>query len=468
MIKIAGSTIWDNTLDLLLKGSPAGSDLCLAGTLSTFKDGDATGKGTYWRAWYCQIDSAKVPGLSQVNPRTLILKRNKSGAVSGTYPLLEPSKKIQFMGISNPDQCQLEPGSTTAYLCRTSKVGDLFPETPDAGMLDVDPGLLRHANYIPQFETGGPTYQQPVPGEVDATLEILNAGAVIQSTPVSLNLRNALQAAQIAEGSLANGCMGQETPACMPSLSTATVSQLFEGKIRRWSDLTVSTAQGVKPLTAYAQTPVATDWVQICRRNLGASTQAAANAFFLDTPCSATGRMPVALHNRDFGPWVFAPGQVSLEEQCLHAISGGRGGPYNPSNAPGWAIGMLTTERNTTLSFDYRYIRLDGVLPIPEEVFSGRYTYFSEATYVYRKSPPKHEGDVLVMVRKLAQSASTPEMFGRLNAAIGQPFGKGAFIATAGQGYTAPSNFDPNTPITPWSRQPKGQPLDNCRKVAKP
>lgn len=50
VIKIAGSTIWDNTLDLLLKGSPAGSGLCLAGTLSTFKDGDATGKGTYWRA----------------------------------------------------------------------------------------------------------------------------------------------------------------------------------------------------------------------------------------------------------------------------------------------------------------------------------------------------------------------------------------------------------------------------------
>ena len=467
ILKIAGSTIWDNNIDKLLNGTSTGNGLCLSGTLSTYKDNDASGKGTYWRAWYCQIDSTKVPGMAQVNPKTLILKRNKSGAVTGTYPLLEPSKKIQFMGISNPGQCALASGSSTSYLCSTSNVGDLFLDSPDAGMLDVDPALLRDANYIPQFETGGATFNEPNPEVVNSILTILNSGAVIQNTPVSLNLRNALQAAQIAGGTLATGCIGSESASCMPSLSSETLTQLFQGAITRWSDLTVNTSAGAKPLTSFAQTPISSDLVQICRRNLGASTQAAANAYFLNTPCSASGKLPAAISNAKYGPIVFYPGQVSLEEQCLHAISGGRGGTYNPTAAPGWAIGILTTERNTALSLDYRYIKLDGFAPSPEEVSNGNYRYFTEAAYVYRNQSPKPEGDVLVLIRKIAASASTPEIFGVLNAAIAQPWGLGSFIATSGQGYTAPSKFDPNSPITAYTHQPKGQTLDNCHGVSR-
>ena len=468
ILKLAGSTIWDNNLDQLLAGVNGSNGLCLPGTLSTFRDGDANGKGTYWRAWFCQLDSSKVQGLSQINPKTLILKRNKSGAVTGTYPLLEPSKKIQFMGISNAGQCTLNAGSSRSYQCRTQQVGDLFLDIPDAGMLDVDPALLRNANYIPSFEPGGAVYQPPTPALVAAELEVLNAGAVIQNTPVSLNLRNALQAAQIAEGRLASDCIGKEQAACMPSLSTATLRQLFDGTIRHWSDLTVKTPAGTQPLTNFAQTPLANPVVQICRRNLGASTQAAINAYFLETPCTPSGGTPAALNNADFGPWVFFPGQVSLEEQCLHAISGGRGGLYNPSQSPGWAVGMLTTERNTTLALDYRFIKLDGAAPTPEEVFNGRYRYFSEAAYVYRRNPPRPEGDVRVLIRKIAASASTPELFGALNATIAQPFGFGSFIATSGQGYSAPARFDAQAPITPWTHQPRGQSLDNCRRVSRP
>jgi hypothetical protein len=67
-----------------------------------------------------------------------------------------------------------------------------------------------------------------------------------------------------------------------------------------------------------------------------------------------------------------------------------------------------------------------------------------------------------VLAKKIAEDATTPALFGALNAKIVQPFGNGAFIATAGQGYTAPPTFDPALPVTPFTHQPSGQLLNNC------
>ena len=469
VLKIAGSTIQDNNIDTLLKGSTAGQPLCLPGTLSTYKDSDAAGKGTYWRAWFCQIDSNVVTGLGQPNPKTLILKRNKSGAVTGTYPLLEPDKPIQFMSIANPGQCSSTDGGLN-YLCSTSKVGDLFSAVPDVGMTDTDPFLMKDTNYVPQFETGGSVYHEPLASDISEKLNIQNAGAVIQNTPVSLGLRNALQAAQIAEGTLTDpSCTGKETLACMPSVDSATLSRLFKGEITRWSDLSVRTTSGSKPLTEFAQSPISTSLVHLCRRNLGASTQAAINAYFLRSPCEANSPMPVALSNPDYGPVVLYPGQVSLEETCLDSLDKGSiNSSFNPRGNKAWALGMLTTERNTTLSLGYRYIRIDGIAPTPEEVFNGHYKYFTEAAYIWRKEAPTPKGDTLTFMKYLITAAATPEMYGVLNRKTVQPWGVGSFIGTSGQGYAIPNAFNPDRPLTPWTHQPLGQTLENCRLVTRP
>jgi hypothetical protein len=466
-LKIAGSTIQDNNIDTLLKGSSAGAALCLPGTLSSYKDGDAAGKGTYWRAWFCRVDSALVTGLGQSNPKVLILKRNKSGAVTGTYPLLEPTKPIQFMGINNGNQCTSPDGGLN-YSCTTNQPGDVYNAVPDVGMSDVDPYMFKDTNFIPQFETGGAIYREPLASDVTEKLNILNAGAVIQNTPVSLGLRNALQAAQIAEGTLTDAtCVGKDTLACMPSLDSATLAKIFKGAIATWSDITVKTSEGSKPLTDYAQTPISSKLVHLCRRNLGASTQAAINAFFLRSPCEANSPMPVALSNPNYGPVVLSPGQVSLEETCLDSLDKGTVNPsFNPMGTRAWAIGMLTTERNTTLSLGYRYIKIDGAAPTPQEVFNGKYTYFTEAAYLWRKQAPTPTGDTLTLMKYLIVAAATPQMHGVINAKTVQPWGIGSFIGTTGQGYPAPTSFDPVNPVTSWTHQPKGQTLENCRRVS--
>lgn len=467
-LHFAGSTIQDNNLVKVL------GNICVPGTLDQYKDADATGKGTYYKAFYCQVATAKVSGLTLNNPRVLILKRNRSGAITGVYPMLETDKPVNFMGIANlagnVPQCSESPVGSLSWTCRTDRPGDIIPATPDLGVLDIDPQIFRDANYNPVID--GVRYQQPTPSAIAATLTVRNAGGVIQNTPVSRNLRDALQEAEVAQGRLDPVCLGdearRETAYCMPSLSKAFLSSIFAGRVAKWSDVRVdyvpagATAAVSKPLTAFNAGSLTTDLVHICRRNKGASTQAAINAYFLNNPCAATGSIPVEISNPVSGPVVVAPSQVSAEESCLADFSdGANNSTFNPGFGQAWAVGMLTTERNTKLDKSYRYIRIDGALPTPDDVAAGRYQYFSEAAYVWRKVDPRPTGDALTLIQKIATEATTPTMFGQLNAGVTHAFGQGSFIGVSGQDYPPATPFDPNAPVSAYTHAPDGS-LDNC------
>jgi hypothetical protein len=467
-IRIAGSTIQDNNLQKLL------GRICVAGTLDSYKDADAVGQGTYYKAFFCTIDSGEVTGLKIDHPGVLFLKRNRSGAITGVYPLLEPAKPINFMGINNTvagvPQCTETAAGSKVWNCRTDQAGDVVKATPNMGVSDIDPQIFRDVNYNATID--GIIFNQPTPSGVAATLAVKNAGAVVQNTPVSQNLRDALQEAQVATGRLDPICATdageREKEYCMPSLSKGLLTSLFAGQIGKWSDIKVEytppgTASPVsKPLTDFNGGPGSDGLVRLCRRNKGASTQAAINAYFLNSPCAATGTLPVEVNNPVAGPIVMAPAQVSAEENCLADFSdGANNSTFNPANAKAWAIGMLTTERNTTLAKSYRYIKIDGFAPTVEEVAAGHYQYFSEAAYVWRKVDPRPSGDVLTLLRKIASDATTPSLFGQLNAAIAQPWGKGSYIAVSAQGHPVVHPFDPNNPVTAYTHAPAGS-LDNC------
>lgn len=466
-LHVAGSTIQDNNLVKVL------GMICQPGTLDQFRDADPVGKGTYWRAFFCQIDATKVPGLTLTNPRLLILKRNRSGAITGVYPLLETGKGVNFMGIDHrqdgtPQCTQTAAGAT--WSCRTDRPGDVFPATPDLGVLDTDPQAFRGPNYNPTID--GVRFNLPTPAAIADQLQVMNAGGVLQNTPVTLGLRDALQEAQVAQGRLDPACLTdserREGIDCMPSLSKSLLASLFAGRIARWSDVQVDvTASGAsspsaKPLTDFNKASLTSDLVHICRRNLGASTQAAVNAYFLNTPCAATGSLPVDISNPVSGPVVVSPPQVTAEEICLADFNDGTNlGTFNPAVNRAWAVGMLTTERNTNLQLNYRYIRIDGAAPTLEEVAAGRYAYFTEAAYVWRKQDPQPTGDTLTLIRKLATEATTPTQFAQLNSTIAHRWGQGSFIATSGQGYTPAAPFNANYPVTAYTHAPDGG-LDNC------
>ena len=460
-LRIAGSTIQDNNLVKVLQ------NICKSGTLDQYKDNDAVGKGTYYKAFFCTIDSTKVLGLGIADPNLLILKRNRSGAITGIYPLLEPTKPINMMGINNvvggAAQCTETAAGSKSWLCSTDRVGDVTQQVPDMGVSDIDPQVFRGVNYNSTIDNT--TFSQPTPASVAAALTVRNAGGVVQNTPVTKDLRDALQRAQIQNGALPNTCVaGDETEACMPSMSKALLTSLFAGKIGKWSDIKVEFGGLSQALTDFATTPPDNDLVHICRRNKGASTQAAINAYFLNTPCAATGTPPVEVSNPVLGPVVVTPTQVTTTENCLDDFNdGSNNSTFNASSRKVWAISMLTTERNTDLSKSYRYIKIDGFAPTVEQVAAGHYTYFSEAAYVWRKVDPKPTADQQVLIDQIATDATTPTVFGQLNAAITQPWGTGSFIAVSSQGYPVVHPFDANQPVTPYTHAPTGTTLDNCR-----
>jgi len=463
-LNLTGSTVQDNNLLKYL------GQVCKPDTLDTYQDADPVGKGTYYKAFFCTLDSAKQAGLQLLDPRVLILKRNRNGAITSVAPLLEPNKKINMMGIANriasvPQCSETAPGSKT-WGCRLDRPGDLLLVTPDLGVSDIDPGIFRGDNFIATIDDQ--TFSEPTPTVVSKTLNMASAGALVQGIIVTRALRDALQAAQIAQGHLSPDCLGNEYASCMPGLSKNLIASLFAGRIKRWSDLQVThipagaTLPVSIPLTAY-DGPGDTK-VYLCRRNRGASTQAAFNAWFLNNPCSAaTALKPTEVSNPLSGPVVLTATQVTTEENCLADLDDGTNNSgLNPALTKAWGIGMITTERNTRLAKNFRFVTIDGVVPTLENVANGRYGYFSEATYHWRKVDPKPRGDVLTLIQKIAAGASTPSILASINADIGQPWGQGTFLALTAQGYQAKYPFDPLFPVSPWTHTLRGS-TDNCR-----
>lgn len=471
IVRVAGSTIHDNYFAEYLK------KICVANTIDSYKDNDATGKGTYWKAFSCQLDSTKVSGLGVVNPNFLILKRNRSGAITGVLPLLEPGKPIKFMGLNNnplvggsaQPQCTESPAGSRAWLCRTDRLGDLLDVTPDLGVGDVDPYNFSGPNYTPTID--GVTFAEPNLATVSKILNVVNSGGIIQNIPVSLGLRNALQDARIHQGKLDADCLNDDSERCMPNLSKGFIASLFLGKIAKWSDVKVSydTANGAvsEPLTSFGVLP-ADQKVYLCRRNKGASTQVAFNAYFLDTPCSTWGSIPPESPGNPLnGPVILTPTQVTTTEQCLDDLDRGtNAGGNNPGLTAAWAISMLTTERNASLAYNYRYLKIDGYAPTLEEVAAGHYLYYSGATYHWRKLTPKPTGAKLRMIQVLAANASAPDILGVINGKVDQPWNpgpEGAFIAESVQGYAVSHPFDPANPVTPYTHAPSGKRISSCR-----
>jgi len=104
-----------------------------------------------------------VPGLTLLNPRLLVLKRNRSGTITGVYPLMEPNKGIDFMGVANDpqgtQQCTETASGSRSWTCRIDRPGDVFKAVPDMGVLDTDPQVYRGPNYNPLID--GVAFSQP-------------------------------------------------------------------------------------------------------------------------------------------------------------------------------------------------------------------------------------------------------------------------------------------------------------------
>jgi len=450
------------------------SDLCVAGTLDTFKDvANPSKKGKAHTAYFCTIDSSKITGgtpAAGVNPGVLFHKRSAGGSAQGVNPVID-EQAIDAMAINNSNCTETAVGSKV-WDCTISNTGDLIQVVSDAGVSDVNPEMFIKQNT--------PFGSSPVDATVVAAkMEVKGAAALVFGIPVTTTLRDALQ---VAEFGATSTCVtdkydptnpadvptahAAETEACMPTMSRAQVASIMQGNVKRWSNFFVNGTA----LTAIAGVSLPSDnKVHVCRRTNGSGTQAQMSAKFLNYPCTAGGVSPrSAPGNGFFGPVVVENSGSGDMTQCLNDLNDGTNvsARVNPSLKTAWAVGIQSTEKNADLGDSFRFIKIDGYAPTLSNAVAGRYADVVEQTFQWRKTGALPlTGDKLNVVDTIASNASKPSVLAtvaKLNPSYVHPWGQAGYLALSTNGFTPTIPFTATNPVTPYSHA-VGGPLDNCR-----
>lgn len=157
---------------------------------------------------------------------------------------------------ANPPVAQVTGGGTnyTEYKCGTTNE----QKVPDAGFSDIEPnkffGINKPAG-LPEYVTS-------------SGLSISTFGALVFGTPVTLNLRNALQAVQFPAASVchpanAGYAANAETEACMPNLSSTDIRSILTGGIPSWNNMLVTDpAAPAAPRSRWPITRMWSPWVR--------------------------------------------------------------------------------------------------------------------------------------------------------------------------------------------------------------
>lgn len=418
---VSGASAQDNAFGALL------AEQCVAGTLDTFLDG---GTGKAQRAFSCNLDSTKVPGLSIANPKVLIHKRSAGGSGMGVQPVADGTA-IEFMNVSAANCVVATPN---VYNCGYNVTSNRVLHAPDAGLSDVEPAMFVGVNVPTGFTSVTPAQL--------AKLDVKSVRAGVFGIPVTVALRNALQTAQ-------GLVSGSDSEANMPSLSKIQVASLMAvGGIKKWDTLYIN---GTKLTQVVGVTPPSDTKVHICRRVEGSGTQAQFNANFLGNPCTDGGLIPTTTTNNLTGPVVVLNSGSGDVETCLDS--------KNAANI--WAIGLQSTEKNADLAKAYRFIKIDGVAPTLENAYNNTYFDWAEESMQWRTvAAGGPVGDKLTILNTMASQAGKPSIIAAANVDFVHPWGAAGYLSVFTNGYAPSTVWNAANPVTTASH---GTPVSNCR-----
>lgn len=441
---VSGSSAQDGTLERLSRL------FCTADSLDIYRADNV-------RLIFCRLRGG-VRGLAgfTAGQKVAIHKSSIGGSGNGVGPLIERSV-VNFLNVgdlrSNEQQrCPAErrvmhgaEDELIAYIEHVCSNPTPEAHVPDAGISDVEPQFFLEAYHLAS-------------NAVDV-LSIHNANAFIFGIPVSLNLRDALQAARfsredgcnpsnphyldVIEAPPGNRVQRGESEGCMPSLSRAQLSGIFSGTLAEWSQIV--TAQGLALASRNPRngqtgappgvTPPSNDRVYVCRRVPTSGTQAAYEMFFLNRRCTAGAGSFV-----DGGDNVFEGAVTSDVENCLSQL--------HDRNV--WAVGMLTTESVESIKRDHwRFIKMDGVAPTLLNTFNGRWPFFVEQSYQWRgeHSEQPLQGPKLALMAQIGLHLGDPAIIRDLNQGFHHAWGSAGMMALSDPGLNAPPTPRPGHPV---------------------
>ncbi len=308
---LAGSSALKPVIEASLNDNSVNS-VCVSGTVIKYQD--AATSGSDQAAYFCKLNAAnpavKAYQAANGNVANLLLyKRDNGGSLVGVSGVIKAAK-VEFLNLTTTNVTPVTVGTATANGCVVAS---------SAGA--VTPGKFYKTYscaYAPN--TASPAInvnQAPTFGVADASTNLFTAvsenaphgTAVFSLTGITVtpgtaqtfgiaattSLRNALQEAQFGHGS---ACIGDETAACMPSLTKAQLAEIFAGhtsvsvngvsladagasKIADWTQLKV----GSSNLYDYATTKPASSAVHICGRTIGSGTKTVVGAVLLGNAC---------------------------------------------------------------------------------------------------------------------------------------------------------------------------------------
>jgi len=492
VVYLAGSSAQDNLV------MAEAANLCVANSsnayyidnnFSTVATGNG-GNGNNYKALTCAVNTAKLTsGFTSADTIT-VYKTNLGGSAQGVDPLWNGTVP-NFMTITGCTASGTKSlgtiGAVNQYICPSSVT---FTGSLDLGIADVNPAMFQGVNQATAYNpTNGNVIHafSPITTNTHTGVTVVAGPALIWGVPVSLNLYTALQAAQgllnvaiTATGVTlpAGSCSaGQATDACMPSLSKAQVTSVLTGTLFDWSKFNFNGVNLLDAATAYSAAILPTGGdttVNFCQRTAGSGTAASQYAYFMNQPANgnATLVLPAPAFNTGtsdtvannvpgLGAYVYSLQDGGNMENCLVDLATGStsavnyaGATINTSGNTAWAIGQQSTDKNTSASKQYRFIKLAGVAPTYANVYSGAYDFVNESTWQYPASRTTQSGAVVAALVAAQKNPAT--ISADLNSP--QPFGAAGFMVTLANAlsfnsaYTLPTTVSATAPVTPWSR----------------
>ncbi len=453
--------------------------------------------GKTQNAFYC-TKAGTNPSLAGAKSHLLIYKRSEGGSAMGVTPLIS-NATVNFLNITGNATCAQTTAAVAANPLATPPVAavvgaaactyDTFGTVatqftaaiPDFGMSDVDPIQFRGNNV--------PAGYSPVTADDLNALTVKGASAVVFGEPVTLQLFQALQAAQISTGQLPGTCtVGLKTEACLPNLTSAQIASIHSGSWTSWNSIKVgTTGLGLYDWTvanAATYKPATAD-VHVCRRVDGSGTQAQHGIVFLNSPCAEASSSTAPAHDQGSSE---GDGFAMVHEletsggvsDCLDTLNTatqksasaftnywktGSTGDANGAAVTGgarWAVGIQSLEKS---SANFEFVKVDGVAPTLANVVNGTYHDWVENTFQYNVT--HYAGlttDKKAVVDGIIAKAALPEVMAALNTGFVHTAGNGAYLAV-------PSLFAPEAngaynsarPVNPYSRATPSAAIENCR-----
>lgn len=450
---VAGSSAQDETLERLFRV------ICEPNSLDIFR-----ADGGNSRLLFCRTHggAAALPGLP-AGQKVALFKSSAGGSGSGVGPLIQrtplpflnPADLREHFDVRCPKAGRVAhdaEGSLAAYTEYACDNTVPAKVVPDVGISDIEPRFFVSLYHL-----------TPKDAEV---LTARSANAVIFGIPVTLGLRNALQAAEFAR---TNPCHPShprytepvdiggasvprsETEPCMPGFTRAQLAGMFAGTLKTWDQvlsvqaypLAQQKAPGAPIEAAPGVVPPADVQIHVCRRVDTSGTETAYEMFFLNAHCASGVRSMVPA-----GPTVFLGPGTSDVKYCLNELD----------RRKVWAIGIMSTENVEKLGEDrWRFVKMGGYAPTLFNSYSGRWSLFVEQSYQWRGEHAQQplSGQKLSLIAQLGARLGNPAVIRSLDRGFRHPWGYGGVMGLSSTGAGPPLP-------TP------GKPLDEAAVIANP